>query len=164
MATFKTCDSFLAEALQGIHQPGDIYKIAIYAGTATLSQATDKYQTAGEVSGAGYTAGGISLTKDTDVVTNLAFDGAGVTIRKDPTGHFAGMDWSNAVFNTVTLNGLKANGFQALIYNSTRLVGGYGRAVAFGTWAINELANDPNAANFTITLPGAGNVAVKLQG
>ena len=56
-----TCRSYLLELLQGLHASGDTYKIALYNGTS-LGATTSAYTTTGEVTGAGYTAGGETLT------------------------------------------------------------------------------------------------------
>lgn len=158
MATAYATDSFLGELLQGgIHTANDTFKLALYSGTSTLSRTTTAYGTTGEVSSSGtnYTAGGVNLTLD--AVAGQA-DGTGARVRIDTTNHYAGYDWADAVFSNVTIAGLRASGFQALIYNSSKA----NRSVAICTWAINELANDPSAANLTITLPGSGNVVVRL--
>lgn len=59
------CSSFKQESWQGIHNlPVNTIKMALYTASANLSQATTEYNvsTAGQVSGAGYTAGGVTLT------------------------------------------------------------------------------------------------------
>lgn len=47
--------------LRGIHQPEDVYKLALYGEAADLSAWTEFYTTQGEVSGKGYSAGGRAL-------------------------------------------------------------------------------------------------------
>ena len=157
MATFYVCDSFLSELLQGTHTANDQYKLALFAGTATITRTTTVFNSTGEVTGTGYSTGGIALAKDASAGQA---DGTYANIRLDTTNHFAGYDFADAVFTNVTIAGLRANGFQALIYNFSKS----NKAVAFGTWAINDLANDPSAANLTITMPGTGTVVVKLTG
>lgn len=100
--------SFKVELPQGIHNFGptspDTFKIALYTAAANLDAATAIYTTSGEVVGAGYTAGGNTLTIS---VTPVAANNlAGV-----PTSYwsFANTSWPNASFT--------ARG--ALIYNST---------------------------------------------
>lgn len=44
--------------LMGVHQPNDVYKIALYTGNANLGPLTKTYTTSGEVKGKGYQAGG----------------------------------------------------------------------------------------------------------
>jgi hypothetical protein len=100
--------SFKVELPQGIHNFGptspDTFKIALYTAAASLDAATAVYGTAGEVVGAGYTAGGNTLVIS---VTPVAANNlAGI-----PTSYwsFANTTWSGATFT--------ARG--ALIYNAT---------------------------------------------
>ena len=56
------CNSFLAELWQAVHNfssNGDVFKLALYNNTASLTASTSVYPAgAGEISAAGYTAGG----------------------------------------------------------------------------------------------------------
>jgi hypothetical protein len=94
--------SFKQELLQGIHDftasTGDTFKIALYTSSATLDATTTAYSTSNEVVGAGYTAGGNTLTSVTPTTS-------GTTAFTD----FADTTWSTA---TITARG-------ALIYNSS---------------------------------------------
>ena len=58
--------SFKVELLQAVHNFGptspDTFKIALYTGNASIGTSTTVYTTSNEVSGAGYTAGGNTLT------------------------------------------------------------------------------------------------------
>ena len=100
--------NFKVELPQGIHNFGptspDTFKIALYTAAANLDATTAVYTTAGEVVGAGYTAGGNTLTIS---VTPVAANNLAGT----PTSYwsFANTSWPNASFT--------ARG--ALIYNST---------------------------------------------
>jgi hypothetical protein len=100
--------NFKVELPQGIHNFGptspDTFKIALYTAAANLDAATAVYTTSGEVVGAGYTAGGNTLTIS---VTPVAANNLAGT----PTSYwsFANTSWPNASFT--------ARG--ALIYNST---------------------------------------------
>jgi hypothetical protein len=100
--------SFKVELPQGIHNFGptspDTFKIALYTAAASLDASTTGYTVAGEVVGAGYTAGGNTLT--ISVTPVAANNVAGV-----PTSYwsFANTSWAGASFT--------ARG--ALIYNST---------------------------------------------
>lgn len=99
--------SFKAEALLGVHDfratGGDTFMIALYDSTADLNANTTAYTATGEVTGANYTAGGITLT-------NL-----GVTTSNTSTTSGVGFtSFSPAVFANVTV---VARG--ALIYNTT---------------------------------------------
>jgi len=91
--------SFKKELYQGIHDlTTDTLKIALYTANADLNEATTVYTTSGEVTGTGYTAGGVTLT--------------GITINS--SGFTAYVDFDNVVFNaSVTAR-------CALIYNSSQ--------------------------------------------
>lgn len=52
------CLSYQAELLQGLHQPSDTYKIALYTEAAMLGSQTKFYVPFGEAVGEGYDAGG----------------------------------------------------------------------------------------------------------
>jgi len=76
--------SFKKELYQGIHDlTTDTLKIALYTANADLNEATTVYTTSGEVTGTGYTAGGVTLT--------------GITINS--SGFTAYVDFDNVVFN-----------------------------------------------------------------
>jgi hypothetical protein len=96
------CTSFKQELLEGKHDfnatGGHTFKIALFTSSATLDATTTDYTVSNEVSGAGYTAGGNTLT-------NIDPTTSGTTAFTD----FADTTWSSA---TITANG-------ALIYNST---------------------------------------------
>lgn len=96
------CNSFRLEVLQGFHNfapGGHAFKIALYTSAANLGAATDNYTgTTGQVSGPGYSAGGLQLTNQNTYVS-------GATAFVD----FNDVSWSSATFT--------ARG--ALIYNST---------------------------------------------
>jgi hypothetical protein len=63
MSTFYT-SSFLLEQMTGVHNLGsDVLKLALFTGSASLSQSTTAYSTSNEASnGDGYTTGGATLT------------------------------------------------------------------------------------------------------
>lgn len=92
-------NSFTSDVLQGVHSPGDVYKIALYTSSATIGPSTTVYTSVGEVTGIGYTAGGVVLSGYT-----VSVDGTTAILdwTTDPT-------WSNA--------SLTARG--AMVYNST---------------------------------------------
>lgn len=99
--TAAVCTSFKSEVLQGVHLAADVYKIALFPSTATLSAATTAYSSAGEcANGNGYATGGINLV------------GYSVTV----SGTTAVLDWTTDPAwpaSTIAAAG-------ALIYNSTR--------------------------------------------
>lgn len=97
--TQAMCTSFKEECLEEGHQMAtDTIKIALYTSSASMGAATTAYSTSNEISGTGYTAGGVALTSQAVATsgTTAYFDAA------DPS-------WTSASFT--------ANG--ALIYNST---------------------------------------------
>ena len=123
--TATLMDSYLQELYSGIHTNTDTYKIALYtAASATITAATTVYSATGEVSGAGYTAGGIALT---GFATSID---AGVSILD-----FADPSWANA---TITAD-------SALIYNSSKT----NKAVAALTFTSASSTN----GTWTLTLP-----------
>lgn len=64
--TTALCSVFKRDVMLGIHNlaasGGDVFKAALYTSSATLGAATTAYTTSGQITGAGYTAGGESLT------------------------------------------------------------------------------------------------------
>ncbi len=96
------CTSFKKQLLEGVHDfritGGDVFKIALYVEAANLNSTTSTYSAVNEISGAGYTAGGLALTNIIPTEYNLA----GVC-------SFQTAIWSGATFS--------ARG--ALIYNTT---------------------------------------------
>lgn len=91
--------SFKTELYTGVHNLStNTLKIALYTANANLNEATTVYTTDGEVSGTGYSPGGVLLT--------------GVTINS--SGFTAYVDFADVVFNaSVTAR-------CALIYNVTQ--------------------------------------------
>ena len=79
----------------------DVYKIALYTNSATLSATTAAYTSTGEVVASGYTAGGLTLT-----ISQIPTVGS--------TGTTSYLSFSNAVWNSaITARGCliyKANG------------------------------------------------------
>ena len=91
--------SFKKELYQAIHDfTTDTFYIALYTANADLNAATTVYSTANEVTGTGYTAGGIALT--------------GVVIGSDD--YTAYVNFANAAF------GASVTARCALIYNSSK--------------------------------------------
>ena len=91
--------SFKAELYQAVHNLlTDTLKIALYTANADLNDATTAYSTSNEVSGTGYTAGGITLT--------------GVTI--NTSGYVAYVNFNDASFNAAV------TARAALIYNASK--------------------------------------------
>lgn len=84
--------------LNGVHQPGHTYNLALYTAAATLGPGTTAYTATGEASGSGYTAGGQALTGRTVTVNGTSVD----------------LDFTDPVFASASVT---ARG--AMIYNDT---------------------------------------------
>jgi hypothetical protein len=138
--------SFKVEILNGLHAFGtsvirastgaDVFKIALYTSAATLGASTTAYSATNEVVGAGYTAGGNTLT-------NVAPSASGTTALLD----FADTTWTSA---SITANG-------ALIYNSTQ----GNRAVAVLAFGGDKTST---GGSFTIQFPvaDASNAIIRI--
>ena len=133
--------SFKTEILSGIHALGtsvvraattpDSFKAALYLVSATTGPSNTAYTATGEVSGAGYSAGGVDLTGATDWI---APSSTGTTAFSTPTASF--------VYTTVTL----ATAFDAvMVYNSTQ----GNKAVSVHTFGSQTVT----AGTFTLTMP-----------
>ena len=125
-------DTFKQDCLDGaqnLGSGGNTLKIALYTSSASLGATTTAYATTNEVSGTGYTAGGVTLSSQAvayDSSNNVAyFDAA------DPS-------WSSA---TITARG-------ALIYNNSK---------SNAAIAVLDFGSDftSTAGTFTIQLPSA---------
>ena len=145
--TQAICTSFKVELAGGAHHnfsgtsPArtlntvDALKAALFLVTATYNAATTAYAVTGEVSGAGYTAGGIAVTNAT------APTSTGTTAFWTPSASLA--------YGTVTL----ATAFDCvLIYNSTQGNRGIGvytfgsTTVTAGTFTLTQPVNDSTTA------------------
>jgi hypothetical protein len=138
--------SFKQEILQGIHNftsgsgggtttttgSGNVFKIALYTSSASLSATTTAYSTSNEVSGTNYTAGGNTLTNVTPTTSST-------TALTD----FADTTWSSS---TITARG-------ALIYNSSTTAGTADRAVVVLDFGADKTST---SGDFTIQFPAAG--------
>lgn len=80
----------------------DTFKIALYTGAADLGPTTSAYTTTNEITGTGYSAGGIVLTVSVQPTTG-----------SDPANTIAYLSFSNALWNPATFT---CRG--ALIYKS----------------------------------------------
>ena len=135
--------SFLGQLLTGTHNFGssptragataDSFKAALYLASATVNASTTVYSTTGEVTGSGYTAGGVNVTNGTVPTATNASTTAGVGF------------WTpsaSLVYTTVTL----ATAFDAmLIYNSTQ----GNKTVSVHTFGSQIVT----AGTFTLTMP-----------
>lgn len=111
----------------------DTFKAALYVTTATVNAATTAYSSTNEVSGTGYTAGGITVTNATAPSSTNTSATAGVGYWT-PSG--------NLVYSTVTLT----TAFDTvLIYNSSQS----NAAVSVHTFGAQTIT----AGTFTLTMP-----------
>jgi hypothetical protein len=141
--TQSMCTSFLGELMTGTHNFGtapvratgaaDTFKAALYEATGTRDAATTTYSVTNEVSGVGYTAGGVTVTNATPPTSTNASATAGVSY------------WTasaSIVYTGVTLT----TAFDAvLIYNSTQS----DKAVSVHTFGSQTITS----GNFTLTMP-----------
>lgn len=125
--TAALCNSFKQDLLAMTpHTAADVYKIALYTDAgATLSKSTTAYTATGEVTGSGYTAGGITLS--------------GISVTLD--GDTAILDWTvDPSIGTATITA-----DTGLIYNSSRS----NKACA----VVKFTSASSTAAAFTVQLP-----------
>lgn len=110
----------------------DTFKAALYLASATINADSTAYTATGEVSGSGYTAGGISVTNGTAPANS---GGTGIVAFWTPSASLA--------FGTVTL----ASSFDCvMLYNDTA---SGKNAVSVNTFG----ATTVTAATFTLTMP-----------
>lgn len=147
--TAGLANSFKSEILKALHAMGttvvrastaaDAFKAALFLASATINAATATYSTSGEVSGTGYSAGGIAVTNATAPSTS------GTTGIWTPS--------ASLVFSGVTL----AAAFDAvLLYNSSQGDKAIG-VFTFGSQTVT-------AGTFTLTMPthDASNALVRI--
>lgn len=141
--------SFKGEILSGIHALGttviragtgaDTLKAALYLASATINAATTAYTVTGEVSGAGYSAGGVTVTNATAPTTG------------GTTGYWTPS--ASITYTTVTLT----TAFDCvLIYNSTQS----NKAISAHTFGSQTVT----AGTFTLTMPvnDASNALIRI--
>jgi hypothetical protein len=135
--------SFLGEVLTATHNFGtaptrgtsaaDTFKAALYLTSATIDASTTAYSVTGEVSGTGYSPGGVVVTNATAPTATNSSTTAGVAY------------WTPSAsisYTTVTLS----TAFDAvLIYNSTQS----NKAVSVHTFGSQTIT----AGTFTLTMP-----------
>ena len=137
------CTSFMGELMTATHNFGtaptratsatDTFKAALYLSSATYNAATTAYSVTGEVSGTGYTAGGVTVTAATPPTATNSSATAGVAFFTPS---------ASITYTTVTLT----TAFNAvLIYNSTQS----NKAVAVYTFGDQTIT----AGTFTLTMP-----------
>jgi hypothetical protein len=142
--TQSMCTSFLGELLSATHNfssanpaqtasTANVFKAALYLASATVNAATTAYSSSGEVSGTGYSPGGITVTNATNPTATNSSTTAG-------TGYWTPS--ASFVYTTVTLT----TAFDCvLIYNSTNS----NKAVSVHTFGSQTVT----AGTFTLTMP-----------
>lgn len=141
--TQSMCTSFMGELLTGTHNFGtapiraattaDTFKGALYLASATINAATTVYSSTDEVTGTGYSAGGVTVTNATAPTATNSSATAGVAYWT-PSG--------SLVYTTVTLS----TAFDTvLVYNSTQS----NKAVSVHTFGSQTIT----AGTFTLTMP-----------
>lgn len=146
--TQSMCTSFMSELMYGYHQFGqptltsrgslttptnDTFKGALYLASATINASTTAYSSTGEVTGTGYTAGGVTVTNATPPTYTNASSTAGVAY------------WTPSASLTYTTVTLTTAFDTVLIYNSTQ----GNRAVSVHTFGSQTIT----AGTFTLTMP-----------
>lgn len=147
--TQAMCTSFKSEILSGIHALGttviragtgaDTLKAALYLASATVNAATTAYSVTGEVSGAGYSAGGVTATNAT------APTSTGTTAFWTPSASFT--------YTNVTLT----TSFDCvLVYNSTQS----NKAISAHTFGAQTIT----AGTFVLSMPtnDASNALIRI--
>lgn len=142
--TQSMCTSFLGELLSSTHNfssanpahtanTADTFKAALYVTTATMNASTTSYSATNEVSGTGYSAGGVTVTNATNPASTNSSTTAGV-------GYWTPS--ASIIYSSVTLS----TAFDTmLLYNSTQS----NKAVAVYTFGSQTIT----AGNFTLTMP-----------
>ena len=137
--TQAMCSSFKTDILNGLHAFGssviragttkDSFKAALYLASGSLGAATTAYGVTSEVSGAGYSAGGVAVTN------------ANAPSLDTTTAHWTPS--ASIVYTTVTLT----TAFDAvLIYNDTSAGKNAVSLHTFGSQTVT-------AGTFTLTMP-----------
>ena len=141
--TQAMCTSFLKELMTATHNFGtaptrgtsaaDTFKAALYLASATINASTTAYTATGEVSGTGYSAGGVTVTNGTPPSSTNTSATAG-------TGY-----WTPSASITYTSVTLTTAFDTVLIYNSTQS----NKAVSVHTFGSQTIT----AGTFTLTMP-----------
>ena len=135
--TQAVCTSFKAEVMTALHALGttvtrgattaDTLRAALYLTTATVNASTTAYSATNEVTGTGYTAGGVVVTNATAPTTS------------GTTGYWTPS--ASIVYTTVTVGPTDC----VLIYNDTQS----DRAIAVYTFSSQTVT----AGTLTLTMP-----------
>lgn len=141
--TASMCTSFMEELLTATHNFGvaptrgtsaaDTFKAALYLTSATVDASTTAYSVTNEVSGTGYSAGGVTVTNATPPTATNSSATAGVAFFTPS---------ASITYTSVTLS----TAFDTvLIYNSTQS----NKSVAVYTFGSQTIT----AGTFTLTMP-----------
>ena len=140
--------SFMGDLLVGAQQLGavtivsrgsltaptvDTLKAALYLASATVNASTTAYSATGEVTGAGYTAGGVTVTNATGPTATNSSTTAGVAY------------WTPSASITYTAVTLTTAFDAVLLYNSTQS----NKAISVHTFGSQTVT----AGTFTLTMP-----------
>ena len=135
--TQAMCTSFMGELLTGTHNftpsTGDTFKAALYLTTATQNASTTAYGVTGEVTGTGYSAGGVTVTNGVSPASTNTSATAGVAY------------WTPSASITYTSVTLSSAFDAVLIYNSSKS----NKAVSVHTFGSQTVT----AGTFTLTMP-----------
>lgn len=147
------CTSFMGELLTATHNFGtaptrgtsaaDTFKGALYLASATIDASTTAYTVSGEVSGAGYSAGGVTVTNANPPTATNASSTAGVAY------------WTPSASLTYTSVTLTTAFDAVLIYNSTQS----DKAVSVHTFGSQTIT----AGTFTLTMPASTTTTALLR-
>ena len=141
--TQSMCTSFMGELMTATHNFGtaptrgtgtaDTFKAALYLASATVNASTTAYSSTGEVTGAGYTAGGVTVTNATPPASTNTSATAGTAY------------WTPSASITYTSVTLTTAFDAVLIYNSSQS----NKAVSVHTFGSQTVT----AGTFTLTMP-----------
>jgi hypothetical protein len=127
----------MEELLEGVHNfttgTGNTFKAALYLASATYNASTTAYSTTGEVTGTGYTPGGVNVTNGTSPASTNTSTTAGTAY------------WTPSASITYTSVTLTTAFDAVLIYNSSAS----NRAVSVHTFGSQTIT----AGTFTLTMP-----------
>ena len=135
--TQAMCTSFMEEILEAVHNfttgTGNTFKAALYLASATMNASTTAYTVTGEVTGTGYSAGGVTVTNGTSPAATNTSATAGVAY------------WTPSASITYTSVTLTTAFDAVLIYNSSAS----NKAVSVHTFGSQTIT----AGTFTLTMP-----------
>jgi len=151
--TQSMCTSFMGELMTATHNFGtaptrgtsaaDTFKGALYLASATINAATTAYSSTGEVTGTGYSPGGVTVTNANPPVATNASATAGVAY------------WTPSASLTYTSVTLTTAFDAVLIYNSSQS----DKAVSVHTFGSQTIT----AGTFTLTMPASTTTTALLR-